>query len=102
MGVKGLLSFLSAPLIGSLSDVWGRKSFLFITAFFTCIPIPFLLVSIVGRFHVVIVMLPHLLSGGRYRVLCGIGSEWHVFDHFQVSAQIIPTSFYLIVKSNSI
>lgn len=45
MGVKGLLSFLSAPLIGSLSDVWGRKMFLFITAFFTCIPIPFLLVD---------------------------------------------------------
>ena len=46
MGVKGILSFLSAPLIGSLSDVWGRKMFLFVTAFFTCIPIPFLLVRI--------------------------------------------------------
>ena len=46
MGVKGFLSFLSAPLIGALSDVWGRKIFLFITAFFTCLPIPFLLVSI--------------------------------------------------------
>ena len=45
MGVKGILSFLSAPLIGALSDVWGRKIFLFITAFFTCLPIPFLLVS---------------------------------------------------------
>ena len=47
MGVKGFLSFLSAPLIGALSDVWGRKIFLFITAFFTCLPIPFLLVSII-------------------------------------------------------
>merc|ERR1719348_310015 len=45
MGVKGILSFLSAPLIGSLSDVWGRKMFLFVTAFFTCIPIPFLLID---------------------------------------------------------
>ena len=44
MAVKGGLSFLSAPLIGSLSDVWGRKLFLLITAFFTCLPIPFLLV----------------------------------------------------------
>jgi len=42
MGVKGFLSFLSAPLIGALSDIWGRKLFLLITAFFTCVPIPFI------------------------------------------------------------
>ena len=42
MGVKGFLSFLSAPLIGALSDVYGRKLFLLITAFFTCVPIPFI------------------------------------------------------------
>eukprot|EP00794_Sanderia_malayensis_P008132 gene8132-9002_t len=41
-GVKGILSFLSAPLIGALSDVWGRKSFLLVTVFFTCLPIPLL------------------------------------------------------------
>ena len=46
MAIKGFLSFLSAPLLGSLSDVWGRKLFLLITAFFTCLPIPFLLVRI--------------------------------------------------------
>ena len=51
MGVKGILSFLSAPLIGALSDVWGRKIFLFITAFFTCLPIPFLLVSRIQIIH---------------------------------------------------
>ncbi|KAA8592873.1 hypothetical protein FQN60_018328 [Etheostoma spectabile] len=34
-GVKGFLSFLSAPLIGALSDIWGRKSFLLMTVFFT-------------------------------------------------------------------
>ncbi|XP_013878235.1 hippocampus abundant transcript-like protein 1 [Austrofundulus limnaeus] len=44
-GVKGLLSFLSAPLIGALSDTWGRKSFLLITVFFTCAPIPFMRIS---------------------------------------------------------
>ena len=42
MGVKGFLSFLSAPLIGALSDVFGRKMFLLITALFTCLPVPFL------------------------------------------------------------
>ena len=42
MGVKGFLSFLSAPLIGALSDVYGRKLFLLVTAFFTCVPIPFI------------------------------------------------------------
>ncbi|KAH7645983.1 hippocampus abundant transcript 1 protein-like isoform x1 [Dermatophagoides farinae] len=42
MGVKGFLSFLSAPLIGALSDLWGRKFFLLITVFFTCLPIPFM------------------------------------------------------------
>jgi len=41
-GIKGILSFLSAPLIGALSDVWGRKSFLLLTVFFTCVPIPLL------------------------------------------------------------
>merc|ERR1719412_1586232 len=45
MAVKGILSFLSAPLIGALSDVWGRKVFLLVTAFFTCLPIPFLLLD---------------------------------------------------------
>uniref|UniRef100_A0A8C9UAG5 Hippocampus abundant transcript 1 protein n=1 Tax=Scleropages formosus TaxID=113540 RepID=A0A8C9UAG5_SCLFO len=44
-GVKGLLSFLSAPLIGALSDVWGRKSFLLLTVFFTCVPIPLMKIS---------------------------------------------------------
>ncbi|XP_029016533.1 hippocampus abundant transcript-like protein 1 [Betta splendens] len=44
-GVKGLLSFLSAPLIGALSDIWGRKSFLLMTVFFTCAPIPFMRIS---------------------------------------------------------
>ena len=46
MGVKGFLSFLSAPLIGALSDIWGRKLFLLVTAFFTCVPIPFIKVSL--------------------------------------------------------
>ena len=45
MGVKGFLSFLSAPLIGALSDVFGRKMFLLITALFTCLPVPFLKVT---------------------------------------------------------
>lgn len=44
-GVKGLLSFLSAPLIGALSDVWGRKSFLLLTVFFTCARIPLMKIS---------------------------------------------------------
>uniref|UniRef100_A0A8B9CX54 Uncharacterized protein n=1 Tax=Anser brachyrhynchus TaxID=132585 RepID=A0A8B9CX54_9AVES len=38
------LSFLSVPLIGVLSDAWGRKSFL-LTVFFTCAPIPLLRIS---------------------------------------------------------
>uniref|UniRef100_A0A672JIX3 Major facilitator superfamily (MFS) profile domain-containing protein n=1 Tax=Salarias fasciatus TaxID=181472 RepID=A0A672JIX3_SALFA len=44
-GVKGFLSFLSAPLIGALSDVWGRKSLLLLTVFFTCAPIPFMRIN---------------------------------------------------------
>lgn len=38
--VKGFLSFLSAPLVGALSDIWGRKPFLIVTVSFTCMPIP--------------------------------------------------------------
>ncbi|GLV36948.1 uncharacterized protein CBL_02217 [Carabus blaptoides fortunei] len=61
MGIKGLLSFLSAPLIGALSDVCGRKIFLLITVLFTCVPIPlmtintwwfFAMISISGVFAV--------------------------------------------------
>ncbi|NWR39151.1 MF14B protein, partial [Tachuris rubrigastra] len=42
---QGFLSFLSAPLIGALSDAWGRKSFLLLTVFFTCVPIPLMRIS---------------------------------------------------------
>nr|CAG4641548.1 EOG090X033O [Eurycercus lamellatus] len=61
VGIKGLLSFLSAPLVGALSDVWGRKFFLLVTVFFTCAPIPlihintwwyFAMISISGVFAV--------------------------------------------------
>ncbi|CAN7941373.1 unnamed protein product [Ixodes pacificus] len=45
MGIKGFLSFLSAPLVGALSDVWGRKFFLLVTVFFTCAPIPLMLIN---------------------------------------------------------
>lgn len=45
MGIKGILSFLSAPLIGALSDVWGRKFFLLVTVFFTCAPIPLMSIN---------------------------------------------------------
>ncbi|CAF0971911.1 unnamed protein product [Didymodactylos carnosus] len=60
-GVKGLLTFLSSPLLGAYSDVWGRKPFLLVTVFFTCSPIPlmkispmwyFALISISGLFSV--------------------------------------------------
>jgi len=43
--LQGLLSFLSAPLLGALSDIWGRKSFLVLTVLFTCCPIPLMLIS---------------------------------------------------------
>lgn len=61
VGIKGFLSFLSAPLVGALSDIWGRKFFLLITVFFTCAPIPlmkintwwyFAMISISGVFAV--------------------------------------------------
>lgn len=45
MGIKGIFSFLSAPFVGALSDVWGRKFFLLITVFFTCAPIPLMTVN---------------------------------------------------------
>jgi len=60
-GIKGILSFLAAPLVGALSDIWGRKFFLFVTVFFTCLPIPlmkinawwyFAMISISGVFAV--------------------------------------------------
>ena len=54
MAIKGFLSFLSAPLLGSLSDVWGRKLFLLITAFFTCVPIPFIKVKRSGQLCLVL------------------------------------------------
>ncbi|KAE9549488.1 hypothetical protein FO519_007299 [Halicephalobus sp. NKZ332] len=43
--LQGLLSFLSAPLVGALSDAYGRKRFLLLTVFCTCMPIPCLKIS---------------------------------------------------------
>uniref|UniRef100_A0A1I8BR82 MFS domain-containing protein n=1 Tax=Meloidogyne hapla TaxID=6305 RepID=A0A1I8BR82_MELHA len=45
MGLKGILSFVSSPLVGALSDICGRKPFLLLTVFFTCMPIPCLKIS---------------------------------------------------------
>ncbi|KAL2092875.1 hypothetical protein ACEWY4_012673 [Coilia grayii] len=59
-GVKGLLSFMSAPLIGALSDVWGRKSFLLLTVFFTCAPIPLMRIS--PRWYFALISLSGLFS----------------------------------------
>eukprot|EP00730_Choanoeca_flexa_P002796 TRINITY_DN11177_c0_g3_i1.p1 TRINITY_DN11177_c0_g3~~TRINITY_DN11177_c0_g3_i1.p1 ORF type:complete len:532 (+),score=93.44 TRINITY_DN11177_c0_g3_i1:140-1735(+) len=42
-GLKGFLSFLSAPLLGAMSDKYGRKPFLLLTVACTCLPLPFLL-----------------------------------------------------------
>lgn len=44
-GVKGILSFICAPVVGNFSDVYGRKIFLIITLFFTCLPMIFLLMN---------------------------------------------------------
>ncbi|KAJ8374622.1 hypothetical protein SKAU_G00052020 [Synaphobranchus kaupii] len=44
-GSRACCPSLSAPLIGALSDVWGRKSFLLLTVFFTCAPIPLMRIS---------------------------------------------------------
>jgi len=44
-GLKGLLSFLFAPIIGAFSDVKGRKPFLLLTVAVTCMPIPLLTIQ---------------------------------------------------------
>jgi len=44
-GIKGFLSFFMAPVLGALSDVWGRKTFLLLSVFFTCGPIPLMIIS---------------------------------------------------------
>jgi MFS family permease len=44
-GLKGFLSFLSAPLLGAMSDKYGRKPFLLLTVACTCLPLPFLLLN---------------------------------------------------------
>ena len=43
--MQGILSFLCAPLVGALSDVWGRKPFLILTVSFTCAPLPLMRIS---------------------------------------------------------
>lgn len=53
-GLKGLLSFLSAPLIGALSDKSGRKSFLLLTVGCTCLPLPFLFIPNLMWYAVVV------------------------------------------------
>eukprot|EP00049_Salpingoeca_infusionum_P009678 m.164609 g.164609 ORF g.164609 m.164609 type:complete len:527 (+) comp14403_c0_seq1:3098-4678(+) len=55
-GLKGLLAFLSAPILGALSDAMGRRPFLLLTVISTCLPIPFLFLNNLW-FHVIIVAL---------------------------------------------
>eukprot|EP00042_Codosiga_hollandica_P023082 m.89489 g.89489 ORF g.89489 m.89489 type:complete len:404 (+) comp51040_c0_seq5:336-1547(+) len=55
-GMKGFLSFLSAPIIGALSDAFGRKNFLLLTVVSTCLPLPFLLIHNLW-FHVIILAI---------------------------------------------
>jgi MFS family permease len=52
-GVKGILSFLSAPLIGAMSDIWGRKVFLLLSVFFTCLPIPLMRINTMWYFSLI-------------------------------------------------
>eukprot|EP00055_Hartaetosiga_balthica_P010706 m.46556 g.46556 ORF g.46556 m.46556 type:complete len:533 (+) comp7276_c0_seq1:62-1660(+) len=60
-GLKGFLSFLSAPIIGSMSDSSGRKLFLLIAVASTCLPIPFLLIPNLW-WHVIFVALSGISS----------------------------------------
>eukprot|EP00053_Salpingoeca_punica_P015488 m.142970 g.142970 ORF g.142970 m.142970 type:complete len:532 (-) comp16727_c0_seq1:420-2015(-) len=53
-GIKGLLSFCSAPLLGALSDLYGRRWFLLLTVACTCLPLPFLFISDLW-WHVIVV-----------------------------------------------
>ncbi|XP_022257139.1 hippocampus abundant transcript 1 protein-like, partial [Limulus polyphemus] len=57
----GFLSFFSAPIVGALSDVFGRKVFLLLAVIFTSSPIPllifnkwwyFIMISVSGVFAV--------------------------------------------------
>ena len=52
-GLKGILSFLSAPMIGAMSDMWGRKVFLLITVLFTCLPIPLMRINTMWYFSMI-------------------------------------------------
>ena len=82
VGIKGFLSFLSAPLVGALSDYWGRKPFLLITVFFTCAPIPlmklnswwyFATISISGAFAVTFsVVFAYVADVTEVRNDCGV------------------------------
>ncbi|KAH8300396.1 hypothetical protein KR018_003598 [Drosophila ironensis] len=60
VGVKGILSFLSAPIIGALSDIYGRKSLLLITVIFKCLPIP--LMNLSNRWFFVVSSLSGVLG----------------------------------------
>ena len=55
-GIKGFFAFLSAPVLGALSDRNGRKYYLLLTVGATCAPLPFLLLDNMW-FYVVVVAL---------------------------------------------
>ncbi|CEF71098.1 Tetracycline resistance protein, TetA/multidrug resistance protein MdtG family and Major facilitator superfamily and Major facilitator superfamily domain, general substrate transporter and Major facilitator superfamily domain-containing protein [Strongyloides ratti] len=39
-GGRGILAFIFAPILGKMTDMYGRKKFLFLTVLSTCLPIP--------------------------------------------------------------
>jgi len=65
--VQGILSFLCAPLVGALSDVWGRKPFLILTVTFTCAPLPLMRISPMCVLPFVNFIYMHVCSSVFYR-----------------------------------
>ena len=109
--IQGLLSFLSAPLVGALSDVWGRKFFLLVTVFFTCAPIPlihintwwyFAMISISGvfavTFSVVFAYVADVTEESERSAAYGLVSTAHIIDCIHWNNLHVSLLFFYLRK----
>uniref|UniRef100_A0A0N4ZE98 MFS domain-containing protein n=1 Tax=Parastrongyloides trichosuri TaxID=131310 RepID=A0A0N4ZE98_PARTI len=60
LGSKGFISFVTAPILGRLTDLYGRKPYLLTTVLITCTPIPCLLLP--GPWYITIFVFSGFLG----------------------------------------
>uniref|UniRef100_A0A0N5B5E3 MFS domain-containing protein n=1 Tax=Strongyloides papillosus TaxID=174720 RepID=A0A0N5B5E3_STREA len=89
-GGRGLLAFIFAPILGKLTDMYGRKKFLFLTVLATCLPIPFLLHD--SQWYVTIFVVTGLIANS-FAVANAYAADITNFSDRHTAYSVISSTF---------